>query len=317
MAVNPRPGLDCRSQRILEIDKCKAVAPLGREHRPVSQPKSLPTLPTTKTAAMIASVALLMSGLAATVLGHGMVTTFKTDGVQNQGFILDYYYDKKNGQPVPDIAAWYAENLDSGFVAPNNYGTQDINCHINATPGTLSTTVSAGGKVEFQWPATWPHPYGPIITYVAKCAADCTKADKSQLKWVKIEAVGSMLYSLSFGMSSVANQVCSVVNYSTQKWASQTLIDQAGKWTTTVPKSLAPGNYVFRHEIIALHGAGSLNGAQNYPQCFNIKITGSGTANPTGTAGTALYKNTDPGIYFNPYTTITNYAMPGPTLWTG
>lgn len=142
---------------------------------------------------MIASVALLVSGLAATVLGHGMVTTFKTDGVQNQGFILDYYYDKKNGQPVPDIAAWYAENLDSGFVAPNNYGTQDINCHINATPGTLSTTVSAGGKVEFQWPATWPHPYGPIITYVAKCAADCTKADKSQLKWVKIEAVGSAL----------------------------------------------------------------------------------------------------------------------------
>ncbi|KAJ0120780.1 glycosyl hydrolase family 61 [Diaporthe amygdali] len=246
---------------------------------------------------MIASIALLVSGLAATVLGHGMVTTFKTDGVSNQGFILDYYYDKKNGQPVPDIAAWYAENLDSGFVAPNNYGTLDINCHINATPGTLSTTVSAGGKVEFDWPATWPHPYGPIITYVAKCAADCTKADKSTLKWVKIEAVG--------------------INYTTQKWASQTLIDQGGKWTTTVPKSLAPGNYVFRHEIIALHGAGSLNGAQNYPQCFNIKITGSGTANPTGTLGTALYKNTDPGIYFNPYTTITSYAMPGPTLWTG
>lgn len=140
---------------------------------------------------MLAPVAILLSGLAATVLGHGMVTTFKTDGVQNQGFILDYYYAKKNGQKVPDISAWYAENLDSGFVAPNNYGTQDINCHINATPGTLSTTVSAGGKVEFQWPATWPHPYGPILTYVAKCPGDCTKADKSQLKWVKIEAVGS------------------------------------------------------------------------------------------------------------------------------
>ena len=131
---------------------------------------------------------------------HGMVTGFITDGKWNQGFLLDYYYQKVNTGSFPDIAAWYAENLDSGFVAPNNYGTQDINCHINATPGTLSTTVSAGGKVEFQWPATWPHPYGPILTYVAKCAADCTKADKSQLKWVKIDAVGSMIPMKSLWM---------------------------------------------------------------------------------------------------------------------
>lgn len=176
---------------ILEIDKCKAAAPSSTSTFSCLYTDVSSNAPRSNTVAMIASVALLVSGLAATVLGHGMVTTFKTDGVQNQGFILDYYYAKKNGQPVPDIAAWYAENLDSGFVAPNNYGTQDINCHINATPGTLSTTVSAGGKVEFDWPATWPHPYGPIITYVAKCAADCSKADKSQLKWVKIEAVGS------------------------------------------------------------------------------------------------------------------------------
>ncbi|KAK4222570.1 glycoside hydrolase [Podospora fimiseda] len=246
---------------------------------------------------MLAPFALVVSGFATTVLGHGMVTTFKTDGVQHQGFVLDYYYAKRNGQSVPNIAAWYAENLDSGFVAPNNYGKADINCHINATPGTLSANVTAGGTVEFQWPATWPHPHGPILTYVAKCSGECSKADKSQLRWVKIEAVG--------------------INYSTQKWASQTLIDQKGKWTTKVPSSLASGNYVFRHEIIALHGAGSLNGAQNYPQCFNIRVTGSGTANPSGTLGTALYKNTDPGIHLNPYTTITNYVMPGPALWSG
>jgi cellulase len=109
----------------------------------------------------------------------------------------------------------------------------------------------------------------------------------------------------------------SIVDYNTQVWASQKLIDNGNSWTTTIPKSLAPGNYVVRHEIIALHGASSANGAQNYPQCFNLKVTGSGTANPTGVAGTALYKSTDPGIHFNPYTTITSYPMPGPTVWTG
>ena len=218
----------------------------------------------------IRSAALLVVAFAGTVFGHGMVTSFKTDGVQHQGFILDYYYDKVNKMPVPDIAAWYAENLDSGFVAPNNYGTADIICHKNASPGTLSVNVTAGGTVSFQWPATWPHPYGPILTYVAKCAGECSKVDKTTLKWVKIQEAG--------------------INYSTQKWASADMIAQNGVWTTTVPKSLAPGNYVFRHEVIALHGASSLNGAQNYPQCFNIQITGTGTANPTGVLGTQLCK---------------------------
>lgn len=242
-------------------------------------------------------LAAVLSALATTALGHGMVTSFKTDGTLNQGFILDYYYAKVNKQPVANIAAWYAENLDSGFVAPNNYQTADINCHKNASPGTLTATVAAGGTVAFNWPATWPHPYGPILTYIAKCGGDCTKADKNSLKWVKIQEAG--------------------INYSTQKWASQDLIDRGGVWTVTVPKSVAPGNYVFRHEIIALHGGGTLNGAQNYPQCFNIKITGSGMANPVGVLGTQLYKNTDPGIYMNPYTTITNYTIPGPTLFVG
>lgn len=57
---------------------------------------------------------------------------------------------------------------------------------------------------------------------------------------------------------------------------------------------------------------------QNYPQCVNIVVTGSGTKSlPAGTPATSLYKPTDPGILFNPYTTITNYTIPGPALWQG
>ncbi|KAH8593930.1 family 61 glycoside hydrolase [Bisporella sp. PMI_857] len=235
---------------------------------------------------------------ATTVLGHGFVTGFTTDGKWNQGFLLDYYYQKVNTGSFPNIAAWYAENLDSGFVQPNDYGTAHINCHKNSVPGVLTTSVSAGGSIVFEWPSTWPHPYGPILTYVSSCNGDCSKVDKTALRWVKIDESG--------------------INYSTQKWASQVLIDQGGKWTTKVPASLKAGNYVFRHEIIALHGAGSANGAQNYPQCFNIAVTGSGsTSLPSGTAGTSLYKSTDPGILFNPYTTITNYVIPGPAIWKG
>ena len=244
--------------------------------------------------------AVLLGGFAATVVGHGFVTDFKTDGKQNQGFLLDYYYDRKNGLPVPDIAAWYAENLDSGFVAPGAYQTADINCHKNSEPGAISAQVSAGGTIDFKWgPDEWPHPYGPIITYMAECSGgDCTTVDKTKLQWVKIEAEG--------------------IDYDSQTWASAKLVDQGGRWQTTIPASLAPGNYIVRHEIIALHGANTIGGTQNYPQCFNIKVTGSGTKKlPAGTLGTALYKSTDPGIHLNPYTTITDYPMPGPELWTG
>lgn len=99
-------------------------------------------------------------------------------------------------------------------------------------------------------------------------------------------------------------------------WASDQLIANNNSWTITIPSTIAAGNYVLRHEIIALHSAGQANGAQDYPQCVNLAITGSGTNKlSTGTLGTALMKATDPGIVFNLYTTLTTYPIPGPALY--
>lgn len=238
----------------------------------------------------------LVAAFAAKALAHGTVSGFVTDGTYNQGFLLDYYYEKVNSGSFPDIASWYAEDLDNGFVSPSAYGTSDINCHINSEPGVLTSTVAAGGTVDFQW-TTWPHGIGPVLTYVALCDGDCSAADKTTLEWVKIDESG--------------------YDSSTSTWAAQALIDNNSTWTTTVPSTLAPGNYVFRHEIIALHGAGSEDGAQNYPQCMNIAITGSGTDSPSGTLGTALYGADDAGILFNPYAATIDYTIPGPALYTG
>lgn len=243
----------------------------------------------------LATKLFLAGTFAATALAHGTVTGFVTDGKYNGGFLLNYYYAKQNNQPVPDTAGWYAENLDNGFVEPNSYGSPDIICHKNASPGNIAASVAAGGTIEFQW-TDWPESHiGPVITYVANCGGDCTSADKAALKWVKIEEAG--------------------YDASTKSWAAIDLIANNNTWVTTVPSTLAAGQYVFRHEIIALHGAGSANGAQNYPQCMNIEITGSGTDNPVGVLGTELYSADEPGILFNPYTTITSYTIPGPALY--
>ncbi|KAK1779916.1 glycosyl hydrolase family 61-domain-containing protein [Copromyces sp. CBS 386.78] len=77
--------------------------------------------------------------------------------------------------------------------------------------------------------------------------------------------------------------------------------------------------YVLRHEIMALHGAGSANGAQAYPQCFNLKVTGSGNNLPSGgVPGTQqLYTATDAGILFNIYQNDFTYPVPGPALIAG
>jgi hypothetical protein len=89
-------------------------------------------------------------------------------------------------------------------------------------------------------------------------------------------------------------------------------------WTVTIPKNLKAGKYVLRNEIIALHTAGTVNGAQNYPQCFNLQVTGSGTASlPPGTPATQLYKPTTPGIVFNIAANLNSYPIPGPALWKG
>ncbi|KAF3762978.1 family 61 glycoside hydrolase [Cryphonectria parasitica EP155] len=243
------------------------------------------------------STAILLGALAGTALGHGHVTGIVADGVYYGGFSLDYYYEKENTGTFTESVGWWAEDLDNGYIAPSAYNTSDIICHLDGQPANLTATVKAGGTVEFQWTA-WPHP-GPVLTYVALCPGDCTDPtmDKTALEWVKIDEGG-------FDVPS-------------QTWASYDLIANNNSWTSTVPSDLAAGNYVFRHEIIAVHGSESLNGAQNYPQCVNIQVTGSGTTSPSGTLGTELYHETDPGIYFNPYTTLLNYTIPGPALMEG
>jgi hypothetical protein len=239
--------------------------------------------------------AAVIGTFAATTLAHGIVQSFLTDGTFNQGFLLEYYYMEQNGQTPPTHYGWYSENLDNGFIDPASYSSEDIICHKNSRPAPATAKVAAGGTVDFQWTA-WPESHvGPVITYMANCNGDCAQADKATLKFFKIDEAG--------------------YDTTTKSWAAIDMIAKNNTWTVTVPSNIAPGNYVFRHEIIALHNAPNANGAQNYPQCVNIEVTGTGTENPEGVLGTELYTAKDAGILFNLYTTITNYEIPGPAVF--
>jgi lytic cellulose monooxygenase (C1-hydroxylating) len=81
-----------------------------------------------------------------------------------------------------------------------------------------------------------------------------------------------------------------------------------------IPTDIAPGNYVLRHEIIVLHAAGQINGAQDYSFCYNLAIDSEGTATPDGIAATEFYEASDPGIKFDLFSHLKTYIISGVSL---
>jgi len=73
-----------------------------------------------------------------------------------------------------------------------------------------------------------------------------------------------------------------------------------GGYNYTVPSCLKPGYYLVRHEIIALHSAWDVGGAQFYPSCHQLELSGSGTVIPTQLVSIpGVYEPLDPGIFIN------------------
>ncbi|KAL0938575.1 glycosyl hydrolase family 61 [Colletotrichum truncatum] len=239
----------------------------------------------------------ILLALAATVAAHGHVDWLVADGVAYRGWDSPAF---TYSPPKDPVVGWKIDAPDNGFVEPVNFGGPDIICHRSATPAGGHATVAAGAKIQLIW-NTWPESHkGPVIDYLAKCNGNCETVDKTSLNFFKISAEGLIDMSLQNG-----------------KWADDVLMANNFTWTVQIPSNLAPGNYVLRHEMIALHSGGNPNGAQAYPQCFNLQVTGGGSLAPAGVKGTALYKDTDPGVLFNLYTSPLVYPIPGPTLVAG
>ncbi|KAG9255499.1 family 61 glycosyl hydrolase [Emericellopsis atlantica] len=232
---------------------------------------------------------LLLVSAALSVSAHGFVETITVGGTVHQNFNPSTHPYMPN---PPALPGWTASNTDLGFVEPNAASSPDVICHRSATPGRSAIPVQAGQTVTLQW-NTWPDSHkGPVIDYLASCGSgSCTNVNKQSLQFFKIAEKG-----LNNGV-----------------WAADELMRNGNRWSVTIPSDIAAGNYVLRHEIIALHGASNPNGAQLYPQCINFQVSGGGSARPSGVPGTSLYKATDPGILFNMYG-ATSYPIPGPAL---
>lgn len=196
----------------------------------------------------------------------------------------------------PKVIAWSETATDLGFIPPHDYDKPDIICHRNAKNAQASAKVKAGDTLKMQW-STYVHSIGPIVDYLAACTSEsCTKIDKTTLKFFKISEMG----------------------WNNNDWAEALMVKNKFTWLVTIPPTLKPGEYVLRHEMIAGQGLGNPDGAQNYVQCVNLIVSGSGSLAPEGVLATSLYKPTDPGILFNPYgSDNAKYPIPGPKLIDG
>ena len=60
-------------------------------------------------------------------------------------------------------------------------------------------------------------------------------------------------------------------------YATDDLIAAGASWTTTIPFDIAPGEYLLRIELLALHSIGA---PQFYPSCSQIRVSGTGNGAP-------------------------------------
>lgn len=186
-------------------------------------------------------------------------------------------------------------------------------------PGTRSDAVvdvQAGAEVGAFWghviggaqfdndPAEYidPSHHGPIMYYMAR-VDDAATADQAGLEWFKIH---------QDGFDNTQNI-----------WGVDTMIANNGWSYATVPECLAPGQYLFRAELLALHSAYDPQGAQFYQSCAQINLSGSGTLEPTDTVQIpGVYQQDDPSILIQIWVNgvddngLQPYSAPGPAPMT-
>ncbi|PVH77685.1 carbohydrate-binding module family 1 protein [Cadophora sp. DSE1049] len=186
--------------------------------------------------------------------------------------------------------------------------SNDVACNGGPNP-TMSSdkiiNVKAGETVK----ATWRHTLtstaadvidashkGPVMAYMKK-VTDAKTDSGIGSGWFKISQAG--------------------LNTATGVWAVTDLISNAGIQDITIPACIEDGQYLLRAELIALHSAGSSQGAQFYMECAQINVTGgSGSAKPITVSLPGAYSPNDPGILINIYQTLTSYTIPGPAPFT-
>ncbi|TDL15572.1 glycoside hydrolase family 61 protein [Rickenella mellea] len=256
------------------------------------------------------ALAVTLVAFASSACAHTIFQQVYVNG-KAQGQLVGLRAPDYDGVRIPSFLHWFFS--DSNVIQPvTDVTSNDIICNGGVNPITHTSntiiSVAAGSQISGEWHHTLagavpsdpadpvdPSHKGPVIAYLAK-VTNATQPTVTGLKWFKI---------FQDGLDSSG------------KWGVDRMIANKGKVTFTIPSCIAPGQYLLRHELIALHGAASYPGAQFYMECAQLQITGGGTKTPATVSFPGAYHGTDPGITFNLYYPVpTSYTVPGPAVFT-
>ncbi|KAL0069313.1 hypothetical protein AAF712_003678 [Marasmius tenuissimus] len=204
------------------------------------------------------------------------------------------------GNPPKDSIIWQL-----GDVGPiKGANNPDLACGHGAHQAKLVADAMPGDTMTFDWrdgdgEKRWPHDVGPLLTYMASCGDKaCNEFNPSDAKWFKIMESGMLPDG---------------------KWE-QAKLKNGGTIHAIIPKNLAPGNYMVRTEMIALHLADKEGGAEYYVDCLQTRVGGNQNGRPADSDTVKFpggYSDTDPGIWVPKlYDGMkpSEYVIPGPTM---
>ncbi|KAI0015184.1 glycoside hydrolase family 61 protein [Xylariomycetidae sp. FL0641] len=177
--------------------------------------------------------------------------------------------------------------------------SQDIICQKQGTTSDQVIAVQAGdelgaffghviGGAQFandpDNPIAKSH-HGPVTAWLAKVDdGAAASASKTGLAWFKV-------WEDTFDPGS-------------KKWGVDNMVSNQGWVKFDLPQCIAPGDYLMRVEILALHSAKARMAAQFYMSCAQLRVGGSGTFAPSSSQTVSFpgaYKQDDPSILINIY----------------
>ncbi|THH08453.1 hypothetical protein EW145_g2693 [Phellinidium pouzarii] len=232
------------------------------------------------------SLLFALAQLAIRVSAHGGPRYVSIDGTT---------YEGANGVSASSNSA--VRKVSTGDPV-TDVTSNNLICGQNAQTAPNVATAKPGSFLQFYWEnegsGNWVHNTGPIMTYMASCSGDCTLfIPDSSTEWFKIEEDGEA----QSGASGT--------------WA-QAAITTGAPANVTIPSGLAAGNYLVRHELIALQNSQSIGGAEFYPSCLQLTVTGNDSGKPNTTVHfPGAYTANDPGILGNFYNPDVVYVFPG------